>query len=83
MRRILVVDDDLHTRLALRIWLRQGAFRGGLRCRKAVTQGFAALAGIMPAAAVASASDQSRGASASNQKREADRFALMEERWRN
>jgi CheY-like chemotaxis protein len=27
MRRILVVDDDLHTRLAIRIWLEQCGFR--------------------------------------------------------
>jgi CheY-like chemotaxis protein len=27
MRRILVVDDDLHTRLAIRAWLNQCGFR--------------------------------------------------------
>jgi len=27
MRRILVVDDDLHTRLAIGIWLKQCGFR--------------------------------------------------------
>ena len=27
MRRILVVDDDLHTRLAIRTWLKQCGFR--------------------------------------------------------
>jgi CheY-like chemotaxis protein len=27
MRRILMVDDDLHTRLAIRIWLKQCGFR--------------------------------------------------------
>ena len=26
MRRILVVDDDLHTRLAIRAWLKQRGF---------------------------------------------------------
>jgi CheY-like chemotaxis protein len=26
MRRILVVDDDLHTRLAIRIWLKRCGF---------------------------------------------------------
>ena len=37
MRRILVVDDDLHTRLAISIWLKQCGFRvalslGATRC---------------------------------------------------
>jgi CheY-like chemotaxis protein len=27
MRRILIVDDDLHTRLAIRTWLKQCGFR--------------------------------------------------------
>jgi CheY-like chemotaxis protein len=27
MRRILVVDDDRHTRLAIRTWLKQCGFR--------------------------------------------------------
>ena len=27
MRRILVVDDDLHIRLAIRTWLKQCGFR--------------------------------------------------------
>ena len=27
MRRILVVDDDLHTRLAIRTWLKRSGFR--------------------------------------------------------
>ena len=27
MRRIFVVDDDLHTRLAIRTWLKQCGFR--------------------------------------------------------
>jgi CheY-like chemotaxis protein len=27
MRRILVVDDDLHTRVAIRTWLQRGGFR--------------------------------------------------------
>jgi CheY-like chemotaxis protein len=30
MRRILVVDDDLHTRLAIGIWLKQCGFRGAI-----------------------------------------------------
>lgn len=30
MRRILVVDDDLHTRLAVRAWLNQCGFRAAI-----------------------------------------------------
>ena len=30
MRRILVVDDDLHTRLAIGIWLKQCGFRAAI-----------------------------------------------------
>ena len=30
MRRILAVDDDLHTRLAIGIWLKQCGFRAAI-----------------------------------------------------
>ena len=30
MRRILVVDDDLHTRLAIGTWLKQCGFRAAI-----------------------------------------------------
>ena len=34
MRRILVVDDDLHTRLALRVWLKQCGRHRGRRAQR-------------------------------------------------